>query len=169
MGRDRSPILAKQVGEKEVGKMARIKTSSAKNKGRRLQQWACQKVSEITGLQCGKDSPIESRGMGQNGVDVRLDDAARSIFPFSVECKCQESWSIHAWIDQARKNIMKGTDWLLIASRNRAKPVVVMDAEVFFKMAGRLIEFERGRKNIPDNNPELPVPQTNVARIVRRS
>jgi len=123
----------------------RIRVSSAKAKGRSLQQWACQKISEITGYKWGKDEAIESRGMGQTGVDVRMERRVRMAFPFSVECKYQESWSIPAWVDQARKNILPGTDWLLIVRRNRIDPIVIMDGERFFQIQRELIEFRRGK------------------------
>lgn len=109
-----------------------MKTSSAKAKGRRLQKWVCDQIAKIINLPTGKDCPIESRPMGQSGVDVRLDKEALKLFPWSIECKNQEKWAIHQWIEQARKNKLKNTNWLLICSRNRRKPVVILDAEVFF-------------------------------------
>jgi len=41
---------------------------------------------------------------------------------------------VPSWIDQARQNQKPGTDWLLVMKRSRIKPVVVMDAEVFFRL-----------------------------------
>jgi hypothetical protein len=111
-----------------------IKPSSAKAKGRSLQQWTCQKISDLTGLPWGKDELIASREMGQSGVDVRLIGEAKEKFPYSVECKYQESWALSAWIEQAKANQMDGTDWLLVLRKNRMKPVVVMDAEAFFRL-----------------------------------
>lgn len=112
----------------------RITVSSAKAKGRNLQNWVCKKVSDITGFQWGKDSPIESRSMGQAGIDVRLENPVLDLFPFSVECKNQEHWAVTQWIEQARINQIAGTSWLLVAKKNRTKPVVIMDAEVFFTL-----------------------------------
>lgn len=112
----------------------KIKPSSAKAKGRNLQNWVCQKVSDLLGIPWGKDELISSREMGQSGTDVRLIGEALRRFPYSVECKNQEAWSIHDWIKQAQANQKDGTDWLLVCKRNRAKPVVVMDAERFFDL-----------------------------------
>jgi hypothetical protein len=120
-------------------------TSSAKSKGRRLQYWTCQKISEITGFPwgtSGQDKPIESRPMGQHGADVRMEDAVRAVFPFSVECKNQESWSIFQWIEQAKENCLAGTDWLLVLKKNKIPPVVVLDAECFFKLVQKAIKRE---------------------------
>jgi hypothetical protein len=111
-----------------------IQVSSAKAKGRNLQQWVCQKISELTGLPWGADEVIASREGCQSGTDVRLVGIAKERFPFSVECKWQETWNVLPWIEQARTNQLPGTDWLLVIKKNRIKPVVVMDAERFFEL-----------------------------------
>lgn len=117
-----------------------MKTSSAKAKGRNFQNWVAQKISELLGIPYGKDEMIASREMGQNGVDIRLVGEAQKRFPFSVECKCQETWSIPAWIEQAKSNQKEGTDWLLFVKKNRKEPIVVMDANAFFNLLKKLEE-----------------------------
>jgi hypothetical protein len=112
----------------------RIKPSSAKAKGRSLQQWVCQKISELLGIPWGKDELIASREMGQAGTDIRLMGEAQERFRFSVECKNQERWSILDWVEQARKNQKDGTDWLLVVKKNRVDPIVIMDATRFFEI-----------------------------------
>lgn len=49
-----------------------MKTKSGKAKGRRLQDWVAQRISDITELGWGKDMDITPREMGQTGTDVRL-------------------------------------------------------------------------------------------------
>ena len=121
--------------------MTKITTKSAKAKGRRFQQWIAQKIAYVTGCTYGKDQEIESREMGQSGVDVKLYGRARMLFNFAVEAKAQEKWSIHEWIKQAKANGKSyGAPWLLFCKRNRENPVVVMDAEYFFEMIGELID-----------------------------
>jgi hypothetical protein len=120
-----------------------MKPSSAKAKGRRFQQWVAQKISHLTGIPFGKDRDIESREMGQSGVDIKLYGEARRLFPWSVECKNQQSWSIHDWIKQAKENIMEDTDWILFCKRNHMDPVVVIDAETFFKLCEEIITSRR--------------------------
>lgn len=137
MGRNRDEIPDKAEGKTKT----RIKVSSAKAKGRSLQQWACQQISTLTGFEWGSsgdDKPIESRPMGQMGCDVRMESHVRAVFPFSVECKYQESWSIHGWLKQAQANEQEGTDWLLICRRSRMKPIIMMDAIAFFKILKKL-------------------------------
>ena len=111
-----------------------MKVQSKKAKGRNLQQWVCKKIAELTGFKYGKDCPIESRGMGQSGTDVRLDEQVLKVFPFSIECKNQQLWHILDWIEQAKQNQKDGTDWLLVIKKNKHKPVVIMDAERFFEI-----------------------------------
>jgi len=112
----------------------RITPQSAKAKARRLQSWVAKQIAKVTGFPCGKDKPVESRPMGQSGPDVRLEGQVLKVFPFTVECKWQETWSIPAWIRQVKKNQMEGTDWLLFCKKNRERAVVVMDAERFFDL-----------------------------------
>ena len=115
-----------------------MRTSSAKAKGRRLQQWIAEKISNLTGFQYGADCPIESRAMGQSGCDVRLERQVLDKFPFSVEAKNVEKVSLWASIDQAKANQIDGTDWLLIIKRNHRNPVAVMDCEAFFELLKKL-------------------------------
>ena len=115
---------------------------SRKAKCRELQQWVAKKISYLIEKPYGKDEQIASREMGQTGVDIRLVEEARELFPWSIECKRQESWSIHNWIKQAKENRMPGTDWLLIAKRNREDTIAILDADVFFDIL-RLIKGSR--------------------------
>lgn len=122
----------------EKAKKPRIKPSSAKAKGRNLQKWVCEQISKLTGIPWSsngkEDCPISSRPMGQSGTDVRLESHVKKLFPFSVECKWCESWSVPAWIEQAKTNQEEGTNWLLFCKRSRSDPVVIMDAEAFFEL-----------------------------------
>lgn len=121
--------------------MRKIKRNSAKDKGKRLQKWVAQKISEITKIPCGKDELIESRPGCLSGVDVMLYGEAKEKFPFSCECKYQESWSVPAWVKQAKENQILGTDWLLFIKKNQHEEIVVMDAAAFFDIYEQYIRF----------------------------
>lgn len=114
--------------------MAKILTRSAKNKGARLQKWVIEKVSEVTGIKSGKDELISSRPMGQSGTDVVLIGEAKKLFPFSVECKNQETFHFIKWMEQAKANQLPDTDWMLVMSKNNFKPIVTLSAEKFFEI-----------------------------------
>ena len=111
------------------------KTRGAKlQKGQRLQKWVCGKISELLGIPYGVDEQIASRESGCPGTDIRLVGEAKRLFPFSVECKNQETWSVPAWIKQAKSNQASGADWLLVIKKNHVNPIIIMDAESFFKI-----------------------------------
>jgi len=115
----------------------KITPQSAKAKGRRLQQWVCSKISELTGYEWGsngEDYAIESRPMGQSGTDVRMESHVLKKFPFSVEAKAVEKMAIPQWVRQAEENKIEGTDWLLVCKQSRKKAIVIMDAERFFEL-----------------------------------
>lgn len=131
-------------------KKKKISTSSAKAKGRNLQQWTCKQISRILNIPWGKDEMIASREGSQNGTDIRLVGVAKKLFPFSVECKWQEAWAFPAWIKQAKSNQDPNTDWLLVVKKNHADPIVVMDAERFFDLFGDYVINDK-RKEITDS------------------
>ncbi len=126
-------------------KKKRITVASAKAKGRKLQKLVCEKISNILGIDWGyeDDKLIQPRIMGQKGVDVVLRGEALEQFPFSVECKAQESWSIHSDIEQAKKNVIKNTDWLLIMKRSHKDPVVIIDIDVFMKIWNLVLKYNK--------------------------
>jgi hypothetical protein len=111
-----------------------IGVSSRKSKGRELQKFVANEISKLTGIPCGKDEGIESRGGGQCGTDVRLSKQALKLFAYSVECKNCESWSLPAFIAQAKRNQLPNTDWLVFLSKNNHEEIVVLDAKAFFRI-----------------------------------
>ena len=115
-------------------KKRKITIRSAKNKGKRFQNWIAEQFSNISGIPWGQDEDIESRQMGQGGVDIIFRSDAKKLFPYSIEAKNCERWSVPAWINQAKNNQGKNTDWLLFITKNRYDKVVVMDAKLFFKL-----------------------------------
>ena len=121
----------------------KISTSSAKGKGRNLQQWLARKISEFTGLPWGKDESIASREGAQAGTDVRLLPEARKLFNFSVECKSGNTWALPAAIKQCKSNLYPNSDWLICLDRpsshieDRILPVICIDGEVFFQLLKR--------------------------------
>jgi hypothetical protein len=54
-------------------------------------------------------------------------------------CKARAKIAIYDFIKQAISNCKSGRDWLLILKKDRDIPVVVMDAEVFFKLYKKII------------------------------
>ena len=130
---------AKKIISKLERAEKKIKTSSAKGKGRGLQYWVCDRIAKMFGIefiQSDDDCLIHSREMGQNGTDVILRGEIEKKFPFDIECKSCESLSIPEWIRQARANKKENRDWLLVFKKQTIghEPLVVMEWETFEKI-----------------------------------
>ena len=108
-----------------------MKTSSAKAKGRRLQQWVCTKLVELLSVDC---EDLESRPMGSSGEDIIMGVQTRKVFPYSVECKNQEAVNVWKAYEQSSNNTSQNVEPLVIIKRNKSKPLAVVDAEYFIKL-----------------------------------
>lgn len=109
-----------------------IKHASGKAKGRKCQNWTAEQISNLLNLPWGKDEVIAPREMGQSGPDVRLVADAYDCFPFVVECKWCETWSVPAWIKQAKSH--GPYDWLLIAKMNHKPYLAFLEADVLLDL-----------------------------------
>ena len=108
-----------------------MKTSSAKAKGRRLQQ----KVRELlleTFTELEPDD-IRSTSMGVSGEDLQLSPAARKLIPFAIECKNQEKLNVWDSLKQAEENSGDYSP-VLIFKRNRSKTYAVINIEKFIEL-----------------------------------
>ena len=108
-----------------------MKPRSAKNKGKRLQN----KVRDVILEKFDKLEPDDVRSitMGDAGEDILLSPAARRLFPFSVECKAQESLSIWSALQQAESNAGKHIP-LLVFKRNRSKTYAVLEFDKLLEL-----------------------------------
>ena len=107
-----------------------MKTSSAKAKGRKLQQWFTKVL--IEGLHLNEED-LESRPMGSQGEDIIMGRESREQFRYSIECKNQEAVNVWKAYEQA-ESICKGYEPLVVIKRNRSKPLVLVDAEYFVRL-----------------------------------
>ena len=108
-----------------------MKTSSAKAKGRRLQQ----KVRDLlleTFTELEPDD-IRSTSMGVSGEDLQLSPAARKLIPFAIECKNQEKLNVWDSLKQAEEN-SGDYDPVLIFKRNRSKTYAVLEINDFIDL-----------------------------------
>jgi hypothetical protein len=107
---------------------------SNKNKGLHLQKWVAEKLSKISGIPWGAEDEMEiqSRPMGQHGVDIILRGKAAKRFPFSFECKSGESFQLVKTIEQARDNQREDRPWIIVHRRKKFRnPIVMMDWDTF--------------------------------------
>ena len=107
-----------------------MRTSSAKAKGRRFQQWVRDQLIEQLDVH---PEDIESRSMGAGGEDLIMARSARKKFPFSIECINQETLIIWKAYEQAESNSVD-YEPLVFIKRNNQKPLVVIDAEYFIRI-----------------------------------
>ena len=107
-----------------------MKTQSAKAKGRRFQQWVRDQLIEQLNVH---PEDIESRSMGAGGEDLIMARAARAKFPYSIECKNQESVNVWKSYEQAVEN-SGNYEPIVIIKRNKSKPLVLIDAEHFVSL-----------------------------------
>lgn len=108
-----------------------IKTSSAKNKGRKLQQWTRDKLLEL--VPTLEPDDVKSTSMGASGEDVQLSPAARKSVPMTFECKARKGIAVYGFYDQALENAPKGMEPVVILKADRKKPLALVDAEYFLK------------------------------------
>ena len=113
-----------------------MRTSSAKAKGRRLQDWMKEKLIARLDLHSDTDL-IQTAVMGESGADVKLIGNIKDSFPFSIECKNQEKYKgVYDILTQAENH---GTtsmkmEPLGVIKMNHRKPIVVLDAEYFLEV-----------------------------------
>lgn len=108
-----------------------MKPQSAKAKGRKLQQDVRDMILKYSPSLEPDD--VKSTSMGAGGEDVQLSPAARRQYPISIECKSRASWAFYKDYDQAVINAPEGMEPILVAKANHRDPVVIVDADWFFK------------------------------------
>ena len=113
-----------------------MKTSSAKAKGRNLQNH----VRDLLRTRYISTDPvispedIEGRGMGQQGTDIILTPVAKEYIPFDIECKAQENLNIWSALKQTETNTTPGRTPLLIFKRNRTEVYCTLKFEDLLKL-----------------------------------
>ena len=113
-----------------------MKTQSAKAKGRRFQQWVRDQLIEKLNVH---PEDVESRSMGAGGEDLIMARAAREKFPYSIECKNQESVNVWKAFEQANEN---SGDYqpIVVIKRNKSRPLVLIDAEYFVELHKKTLD-----------------------------
>ena len=110
-----------------------ISISSRKAKSRNLQNKIVETLLEKYPTLTSND--VKAAIMGESGIDIRLSEAARELFPYAVEAKNQESLSIWAALEQCEENSkLEKLIPLLIFKRNRSGIYVVLKLEDFVKL-----------------------------------
>ena len=95
----------------------KVKTRSAKNKGVKLQNFIRDELKPLF-----PTVTFKTALMGESGVDIH----AYGDFPYSIEAKNQETWSIPQWWKQTLANTEQGRKPLLVVKKNRTEPLVIL-------------------------------------------
>ena len=122
-----------------------MKPQSAKSKGRKFQQWVRDLLIEKLDIH---PEDIESRSMGAAGEDIMMARSARNLFPFSIECKNQQSVNIWKAYEQAEAN-SGDYEPIVFLKRNNINPLVLVDAEYFVELHKKIV-FDK----LYDKNPK---------------
>ena len=113
-------------------KRPRMKTSSAKAKGRRLQQFVRDAIRVKYQL---PESDVVSTPMSVPGLDIQLSAHARTVFNYGCECKNCESLSIYKVMEQCEMNAKKHhLKPLAVFSRNNTPKYAVIRFEEFMRL-----------------------------------
>lgn len=125
-----------------------MKTSSCKAKGRGFQQKIRDMYREL-GVKRGLvDADIESRGMGQQGVDLIFSPAALAVFLHSIECKKHRRVSVPT---QFKKHFDKYKTApalkLLYHENDNSESLVTLRAADFMHLLGEIMQLEDAIQN----------------------
>lgn len=114
-----------------------MKPSSAKNKGRKFQQGVRDAILKYFPSLHPDD--VRSTSMGAPGEDILLSHAARTAFPYSVECKHVERLNIWEGIKQAKDNCPDGATPIVAFRKNHHEAFVALPLEHFLELvSGRV-------------------------------
>lgn len=120
--------------------MEAVRPSSAKAKGRRLQQEVRDAI--LAAFPELEPDDVRSTSMGAGGEDLLLSPAARELVPFAFECKNQERLSIWSALSQAEANAGDHIP-ALVFTRNRTPTYVAIRLSTLIAL---LLDRDSGRK-----------------------
>ena len=111
-----------------------MKTSSAKQKGRLLQQTV--RDSILRSFPTLTERDVKSTSMGAQGEDVQLSEAGLKAFPYGIECKNLAKVAVYKFYEQAETH--GGAEPLVVVKQNRSKPLAIVDLEHFIDLVAEI-------------------------------
>jgi len=117
-----------------------MKPSSAKAKGRALQNWVRDQLLKT--FYTLEPDDIKAAVMGESGADIKLSPAARKEIPYKFEAKNQERVNVWAAYEQAQGHEGSG-EAVVVIKKNHHSPLAIVDAEHFFKIIQELGYMEK--------------------------
>jgi hypothetical protein len=120
-----------------------MKTSSAKAKGRLLQQLVAKKLRESFPQFTELD--ISSTSMGVSGEDVKLSQPAKNLLKIQVECKNRAKIAVYQ--DYAQAKTHGNVEPVVVLKQNHSKPLALVDLDYFIQLLRKA--------TVNDNREEL--------------
>ena len=120
-----------------------IKTSSAKQKGRALQQFVRDSIIDLLKPYGVVADDVKSTSMGASGEDVQLSPLAKRLLPVSVECKSHKAMAIYTWWTQCLSNTKVGERPLLVIKINQKRPLAVMDYQDYIRLEQTRLKHDK--------------------------
>ena len=115
-----------------------MKPSSAKAKGRNLQNLVAKKLLESFPQLTERD--VRSAPMGTNGADIVLSELAYSLLKCQIECKSRAMMAVYKDYEQAQTH--GSSEPIVVIKQNRSKPLAVMDLDYFIQLLRKAIVNE---------------------------
>ncbi len=115
-------------------RIVRMLTSSAKGKGRKLQQHVCAIIQKVFSLPV---TDVVSCSMGASGIDVKLSDRALQELPLSIECKNTKKFPSLSALEQSQANKLEGTTAAVAwkpFGKGYNKTIIYFDLEEFLEL-----------------------------------
>lgn len=112
-----------------------IKTSSAKAKGRSLQQKVRDALLEAHPSLTLDD--VRSCSMGSNGADILLSAAAKALIPYEFECKARARGYTPLYDALSQATGHGGLTPVAVVKQDRCQPLVVMTLDAWLALTGR--------------------------------
>lgn len=106
---------------------------SAKQKGRKFQQWVRDKLLEAFKPLGVRPDDVKSTSMGASGEDLQFSPFARDLMGISVECKSHKSFAVYKIYDQCKTNAGNHEPVVFI-KQNGSKPLAILDAEHYIDL-----------------------------------
>ena len=110
-----------------------MRTSSAKAKGRKLQDFIRDVFRDIFREKLDVDD-ITSRQMGGAGTDIVLTPSAKKVIPFDIEAKNQERFNLNEAMKQSIANSKDGRIPMVVFSKNQDDVYVSLKFIDFVKL-----------------------------------
>ena len=115
-------------------------TKSGKAKGRRFQNFI-RDMMLLRAPSLTKDD-VRSTPMGVAGPDIQLSTAAKLVYQWAIEIKCQEKLNLFKAWDQAMSHVPPEDELgympIMFVKKNRTPALVVLTADDFFGLRFKL-------------------------------